>query len=338
MSFDSLRPLSQRPNRVLGLVESPAQLLNAIEWAYASGAGSAAKLVVAGPTDLTTRLQLHRLAELARADGFSVGWSEVRGNPLQRARALSSLAGLVRSAETVVLGDPYSGIAHLLLNATVGRTPRIVVVDDGTATLHYEKQWVSGVPLQRWHLTGRSLAGRVVGGRAGELLSRGSEAVSLFTAMPVQTRIPTVRNEYAWTRARFGPPELLDGIDLLGSSLAETGTIAESAYLAGVRRLVAEHGLRRYLPHRREAAAKLAAIAALGVELVRPDLPMEVYARRGPTAGELWSFPSTVLHTLPLVLADTEVRVRSLAVDADWFSAEADQVSRDFIDGIGSAP
>ncbi|OYO07336.1 hypothetical protein [Enemella evansiae] len=323
-------------SRILGLVESPAQLLNALEWAYAAGVRETARLVIAGPTDPTTRLQLHRLAELARADGFSVAWSEVRGSATQRARALAALAGLVRDADTLVLGDPYSGIAHLLLNSTrfTRGEPRIVVVDDGTATLHYEQQWVSAEPLQRWHLEGRSHLARLVGGRAHQLLGRGSEAVELFTAMPIRTRIPAVRNSYAWTRERFGPPEVLDGIDLLGSSLAETGTIAEPAYLAGVRRLVSAHGLRRYLPHRKESAAKLAAIAAMGVEIVRPDLPVEVYARRGPVARELWSFPSTVLHTLPIVLADTGVGVRPLAVAEDWFSAEADQVARGFIAGI----
>lgn len=322
--------------RTLGLVESPAQLLNALEWASFAGARDSARLVIAGPGDPITRLQLHRLAELARTDGFSVGWSEVRGTPWQRARALAALAGLVRDADTLVLGDPYSGIAHLLLNSTrlTGREPRIVVVDDGTATLHYEQQWVSAEPLQRWHLGGRSVPARLIGGRAYQLLGRGSEAVELFTAMPIRTRIPAVRNDYAWTRQRFGPPQLLDGIDLLGSSLAETGTISEAAYLAGVARLVSEHGLRRYLPHRKESAAKLARIAALGVELVRPDLPVEVYARRGPVATELWSFPSTVLHTLPLVLAGTGVSVRALEVADDWFSEQADQVARGFIAGI----
>lgn len=323
-------------SRTLGLVESPAQLLNALEWAYASGARETARLVIAGPVDPITRLQLHRLAELARGDGFSVGWSEVRGSAAQRARALGALAGLVRDADTLVLGDPYSGIAHLLLNSTrlARAEPRIVVVDDGTATLHYEQQWVSAEPLQRWHLGTRPVAARLIGGRAYQLLGRGSEAVELFTAMPIRTRIPAVRNDYAWTRERFGPPEVLGGIDLLGSSLAETGTISEPAYLAGVRRLVTEHGLRRYLPHRKESAAKLAAIAAMGVELIRPDLPVEVYARRGPVAGELWSFPSTVLHTLPIVLAGTGVQVRPLAVADDWFSADADQVARGFIANI----
>lgn len=317
---------------ILGLVESPAQLLNALEWAYAEQAD--AHLVVLGPPDPVTRLQLHRLVELASGDGFEVTWADVRMGA-DRVLAFRTLAARVRRARTVVLADPYSGVCHALLN--LARNPELVVVDDGTATLHYAKQWASGEPLQRWHLPDRGgPVTRLLAGRAQRLLGRHSGAVRLFTAMPVHQDIPLTHNEYAWTRTTFGPPELLDGIDLLGTSLVETGTISEPAYLTGVGRLIEQEGVRRYLPHRREQPAKLAAIRALGVDLVRPDLPLEIHARRGPIGRELWSFPSTVLYTLPLVLAGSPVRIRPLTIDDDWFSSDAG--SRAFITGINPGP
>ncbi|GAB3704766.1 hypothetical protein [Mariniluteicoccus flavus] len=317
--------------RTLALVDSPAQLLNAVEWAYATG--EHARIVQVGPPDPTNRLQMHRVGELARASGFSVGWCEARLSRVGQVRALGSLAPLVASADRVVLGDPYAGIAHLLLHLAP-RDVEVVVVDDGTATLHYARQWASSAPLQRWHLDTQPRLARVVSGRARKLLGDRSSRVSLFTAMPVDVDMPQRRNAYAWARSLWGPPGLLESTDLLGSSLVETGVVGGSAYLAGVRRLVADRGVARYLPHRRESRAKLAAIAALGVEIVRPDLPMELWARRGPIGRTLMSFPSTVLHTLPLVLGDAGVTLEGIGVEDAWFTDAADSVARGFVRGI----
>lgn len=318
-------------SRILGLVESPAQLLNTIEWAYAEQAD--ADLVVLGPTDPVTRFQLHRLSELARAEGFTIEWAEVRTS-WRRTRALAELAKRARTATTVVIGDPYSGIIHGLLNLT--RNPEIVVVDDGTATIRYAEQWADGSELKRWHIARRSRPAKMLGLRADRMLGDRSPSVRLFTAMPIDTEIPHTANTYAWVRQRFAAPEILSGTDLMGSSLVETGVVDLEAYLAGVVRLVREHGVARYLPHRHETQTKLARIAQVGVQILRPDLPMEAYARRGPIGRVIRSFPSTILHTLPLVLGDTGVMIEAMSVDDDWFTADARGEEKTFIHGIGS--
>lgn len=315
----------------LAFVESPAQLLNAVEWAYASGVE--ARLVVLGPPEPVTRFQLHRLSELVRRDGFAVEWVEVRDR-VRGPRLLAALGRRVRAAATVVLGDPYALYAQLLLNGVSDRA-RIVVLDDGTSTLHYADQWARGGELRRWHVARRSTSARLVGGRAARLLGNRSDRVALFTAMPLESELPATLNTYAWVRHRFPAPRVLPGTDLMGSSLVETGVVTEAAYLAGIRRLTGERAVARYLPHRHESPAKLSMIESLGVRIVRPDLPMEVYARRGPVGRSILSFPSTVVHTLPLVLGDVGVTIESLSVSDDWFSADARGEERDFVRGIG---
>ncbi|WP_432557814.1 hypothetical protein [Granulicoccus sp. GXG6511] len=315
----------------LGFVESPAQLLNAVEWAAATGID--ADLVVLGPGDPVTRFQLHRLTDLVRRDGFVVRWAEVRGKGPGAGSALARCVRAVRAADTIVLGDPYAAFAHLLLTAA-GRHLRLVVVDDGTATLRFAEQWASGAELRRWHVARRSRAHRAVGRRAERLLGRRSDRVELFSAMPLDTDLPVTPNTYAWVRDRFGPPQTLDGTDLMGTSLVETGVVAGAAYLRGIERLATRRAVARYLPHRHESPEKLATIERLGVRIVRPDLPMEVYARRGPVGRSILSFPSTVLHTLPLVLADTAVTIEPLTVEDDWFAADARGEERAFVHGI----
>ncbi|GAB3623201.1 hypothetical protein GCM10027418_12830 [Mariniluteicoccus endophyticus] len=312
----------------VALVDSPAQTLNAVEWAYATGTPT--RIVQLAPTDLRTRLQMHRVAELARAHGFTVDWVEARLSPRHQAAAVARLAPVVRAADTVVLGDPYAGLAHLLLATT--RNPRVVVVDDGTATIRYAEQWASGAPLVRWHEAAPPRLNRMVAGPAYRVLGGGSPAVSLFTAMPLTVDMPHETNAYAWARSLWGEPERLPASDLMGTSLVETGVVDENAYLAGVRRLVAGRAVGRYLPHRHESGAKLQAIEDMGVRIVRPDLPMELWARRGPIGGHVLSFPSTVLHTLPLVLGG--VAVESLSVEDAWFTENTDEGSRSFVRGI----
>ncbi|HEY1094508.1 MAG TPA: hypothetical protein VGE61_07375, partial [Glycomyces sp.] len=117
----------------LAFVESPVQLLNVLEWAHAhaNGVGAGLTLVVLSPNDPMTRGQLRRMAELAREDGHQVRWEEARGGAAAPFQTIGGLAGMLRRADRVVLGDPFSRYVQLLLTITKARD--LVVVDDGTA-------------------------------------------------------------------------------------------------------------------------------------------------------------------------------------------------------------
>jgi hypothetical protein len=149
----------------------------------------------------------------------------------------------------------------------------------------------------------------------------------VFSSLPLPSAlanlpgVSTTVNQYAWTTGRFGPPRVIDSADLVGSSLVETGVVDAEPYLRKVAELVRDHGVQRYFAHRRESADKLEVLRErTGVRVVRPSLPLELYARSGPVGRTVLSFPSTLVHTLPLVLAGTGVRVLVGEVEADWLS------------------
>ncbi|AQT74067.1 hypothetical protein [Streptomyces sp. fd1-xmd] len=308
------------------------------------------RIVVLPPTDPMSRGQLRRMAELARDEGCEVQWQEARGSRLAPLKALAALARDVRAARTVVVGDPFSRYVQLLL--TLVRAEELVVVDDGTATMEFVAQTARGERLVRWHRVG----GGTLPGRVRELAyapvssaarrrfapDRGAGAgkarrVEVFTSMPV---VPhggmTLRtNEFAWTRARFGPPRLTKGTDLVGTSLVETGIVDPDRYLDAVRSLTLEHGATRYFAHRRESPEKLRALSReTGLEIVRPDLPLELIARRGPVGRTILSFPSTVVHTLPYALTGTGVTVAVCDVDPAWLTGSASPRARSFLAGV----
>ncbi|KJY47625.1 hypothetical protein VR46_02540 [Streptomyces sp. NRRL S-444] len=388
----------------LAFVESPVQLLNVLEWAYAEAvstpggavrldgvprqpgplasrglrpspdaaaenagpenagpqdaapagtrfgdaarAASWLRIVVLPPTDPMSRGQLRRMAGLARDEGYEVAWQEARGGRLAPFKALAALARDVRAARRVVVGDPFSRYVQLLL--TLVRAEELVVVDDGTATMEFVAQTGRGERLVRWHrVGGGGLPGRVrelayapvsAGARRRFTPAAGKgRRVEVFSSMPVTVHgAMTLRvNEFAWTRSRFGPPRLTKGTDLVGTSLVETGVVDPARYLDAVRALTLEHGATRYFAHRRESAEKLRALSeATGLEIVRPDLPLELVARRGPVGRTIVSFPSTVVHTLPYALTGTGVTVAVCNVDPAWLTGSASPRARSFLAGV----
>ncbi|MFE4061329.1 hypothetical protein ACFXP3_34415, partial [Streptomyces sp. NPDC059096] len=127
-------PLSDAPAApTIAFVESPVQLLNVLEWAHLSRAGDALTVVVLSPTDPMSRGQLRRVAELARDEGFTVRWQEARGGAGAPLRTVRELAPLLRKADRVVIGDPFSRYVQLLL--ALVPTKDLTVVEHGAATV-----------------------------------------------------------------------------------------------------------------------------------------------------------------------------------------------------------
>jgi hypothetical protein len=333
----------------LAFVESPVQLLNVLEWAHARHAppareepGAQLTLVVLSPNDPMTRGQLRRMAELARDEGHQVRWEEARGGTTAPFHTITGLAPLLRRASRVVMGDPFSRYVQLLI--TITRAQDLVVVDDGTATMEFVSQLARGERLVRWHRKGgrpgpRDLIFAPVSSRARKRLTpTPGRRVEVFSSMPIDETpegVTVTANAFAWTRARFGPPRITKGADLVGTSLVETGVVDGDRYLEAVRSLARTHGATRYFAHRRESVDKLHRLsAATGLEIVRPDLPLELIARRGPIGRTILSFPSTVVHTLPLALAGTEVRVAVCDIDPAWLTENASPRAQGFLSGV----
>ncbi|WP_406172932.1 hypothetical protein [Streptomyces sp. NBC_00996] len=305
-----------------------------------SGAGLT--LVVLSPNDPMTRGQLRRMAELARDEGHQVRWEEARGGTTAPFHTIGGLAPLLRKAKRIVMGDPFSRYVQLLL--TITRARDLVVVDDGTATMEFVAQLARGERLVRWHRRGGRPGARdvifapVSASARRRLTPNDRRTVEVFSSMPIDSAPDGVRitvNDFSWTRARFGPPRITKGADLVGTSLVETGVVDPDRYLTAVRSLATTHGATRYFAHRRESTDKLHRLAVeTGLEIVRPDLPLELIARRGPIGRTILSFPSTVVHTLPLALAGTEVRVAVCDIDPTWLTEHASPRAQGFLSGV----
>jgi hypothetical protein len=323
----------------LALVESPAQLLNVLELGRVEVSLASVKIAVLAPAEGVTRTQLRAMAALARHEGHEVVWYEPRQGGAAVARIVRAMAAELGGIERLIVGDPFSGVIQVIISIT--RASEVTIIDDGTATLEFARQWISGEQLSRWHRlatpgqrrTITELArGRVASNARRQLSPKLGCHLRLFTCMPVDLpRVEVIHNDFSWVRQQAGIPQLRSGADLIGTSLVESGVVEADAYIQGVAALINRYGVDRYFAHRKESENKLAAIGQAGVEIVRPMLPLELVARRGPIGQRIISFPSTVVHTLPLVVERADVEVIVCAIPDGWYAPAATQRADDFL-------
>ena len=327
------------------LVESPAQLLNVIEWADQSGEPPGQISVnVLAPSNERSRRQLRATAVLARENGLDVVWHEPRLGGAETARTVRALTGSLLGVGRLVVGDPFSGAIQVVLS--VIRVEEVVIVDDGTATMEFARQWLAGETFSRWHHRvergdRRQLARFArdqISASVRRRLGPGSPCLlSAFSCLPVDLGdAPVVANTYTWTKRRFPAPTVKPTADLVGTSLVETGVVDIGSYLEGVALLAKRHGVDRYFAHRMESDVKLERIRMLGLQIVRPMLPLEIAARDVGIGTRVISFPSTIVHTLPLALSDTAVEIVVCDIDAKWLSAKAATGSGAFLRRVNS--
>ncbi|MFF5143048.1 hypothetical protein ACFY6U_25515 [Streptomyces sp. NPDC013157] len=242
-------------------------------------------------------------------------------------------------AGRLVVGDAFSGIIQRLL--PLSRARDIVLVDDGTATLELSRQLLAGRPLVRWHSTaGRAPAAAVRGCR--RLMPGSGRRLEVFSCLTAGLRLPpggvASSNTYSWSRQRFGPPQVRPGVDMIGTSLAETGLIDPARYVDEVASLAHQWNAERYYAHRRDSPEKLHMIAEESeMEIVRPELPLELELLRGPVTESLVSLPSTVLHSLPLVLAGTGAEITVCADVTGWLEPDTSERAVAFLEEVINA-
>ncbi len=291
-------------------VESPLQLLGAAEWAAAHG-----------PVDLAARLtpQLPETAEELIRRGVRFAEKQpYLGIPWR----------MLASHDHWLVGDGFSG--QFRLAAAVLRPRRLTFLDDGANTLAFADAVAGLAPYARPGVAERGLTMKVAPTALDHVRRRALAGASdLFTAFPLggvreaaiaEFGLASGGHAFEWLRgttpsAQFAPVGRHERI-LLGSARPVDGHLSPRDYLAWVMS-EARHGEAAYLPHRRESAEMLAAVARIpGVTVVETGVPIELALAGLDHPVEVRSLRSSALVTLPLVLRGTESVVNEARVRA----------------------
>ncbi len=310
-------PSAASPRVAGALVESPLQLLCTVE-AHAAGYGG-------------TETHVH-----VRDDVPALG------DALSAVRQLTLPEGLTfdlagrRSALTArepvwLVGDAFSGLFQA--TAPLRRPERIVLVDDGLATLELCRLLVRRDPLVRIGSPARAPRRRLGAVAAGRLRSLAADGrVTIFTALPLGPDLTTglraqgfdVRpNRFGWLTAQPADAAMPEPTIVVGSAMAADGLIDPDRYVDWIRSL-AKEGALRYLPHRRQTPELLAALAEIdGVTVDAPGAPVEIRLRGLRPGQRVLSLPSTSTILLTTIISPLGVPVTALDVPADWWTPRA---------------
>ncbi len=331
-------------SETLAFVESPVQLLNVLEWAHAQADPQRHGLtvVVLSPTDPMTRGQMRRMAELARHEGMRVRWEEARGGAGAPFQTIGGLASALRRARRDRHRRPVLAVRAAAADDHARPGPGRRRRRHGHHGVHRPAHrrratWSAG--------TGAAAAGRRATSSSGRFRRRRAAASPRRPPAPSRSSprcpwsgprgSPSPPTASAGPGPASGRPVVSRGADLVGTSLVETGVVDPDRYVEAVSALARTHGATRYFAHRRESTDKLHRLAVeTGLGDVRPDLPLELIARRGPIGRTILSFPSTVVHTLPLALAGTGVRVAVCDVNPQWLQDTASPRAQGFLSGV----
>ena len=318
-------------------VESPLQLINAIEFA----ASQEIALVIEPRANV---LQLDATIDAVRA-ALPAG-VEITA-PLADAGD-----GLFRSAAHKVVGDVFSGQFRLLVARRGVRS--LTIVDDGSATVHLAAALNGGSFSRMAQIESAAMRalGAVAKNRILAAARRGR--VSLFTAYGAEPAVAGLavrglqvdENSYHWLHSlsSAGVSPVKSRV-ILGSALVTDRQIAEDDYLAWVAAVVGTDVVRgevmhspvSYLPHRRESGALRSAVAAIpGVTVEPGSLPAELALGASPHLELVETLPSSAVVTLSAIL-DGNVTIAVTRIPDSWWLPGADPAIRRAFDQLAGA-
>lgn len=294
-------------------VESPLQLLGALEHAHAHG--TALTIVPRGGDAQLENTAAHLAARLGLDTASRVTIALDRR--LMPARVF-------RPDGRWLVGDAYSGQVQLRLDRA--EPAALTIVDDGAITRRLAEQLQAGEPLlrprppRRLVTLRRELASRTTRKLRG-LAARGRLSVTTYladddAAVTVLRELGAVVmcHRFDATR-RHGQRAIAvpaGRLIVLGSAAVADGLSEPHVELARLRDLAGEAAI-AYLPHRREPQWFLTAASRLpGVVVVPARLPIELALAGSERPLDIIAPASTAAETLPLVLRGTESVVRAL--------------------------
>ncbi|MFB7799086.1 hypothetical protein [Isoptericola sp. NPDC056134] len=298
-------------------VESPLQLLSAVE-AHAAGHAGARTRVLARADVPALTGDVDAVRALGLPPGLDV-----------------DLAPAPRRLphDVVVVGDPFAGTFQSALVRALRPPQRIIVVDDGLGILDLAHRLTSGSSLVRIGAPPGSLRfglGALAALRMRHVAEDGG--LSLCTALPLDPDlrawlrllgIDVLEHAFGWLRGRPAADAPAEPTVVLGSALAADGLLHPDRYVAWVRGVAAD-GPVRYVPHRRHDPRISALLEqAPGIEVDAPGAPVEIRLRGLRPGQRVVTLPSAAALTLSRLLVPRGVAVVPHAVPDAWWTDRA---------------
>jgi hypothetical protein len=311
--------VSETTGEVLAWVESPFQLLGALE-AHASGRLGSRLVILPRQGVAPLAATIAAVLELGLPPAVKL---------LAPGRAPRRLGGVL------AVGDAFSGEVHRLL--LFSRPREVVLLDDGRSTRRVMDALApSDVPLVRPHINPsihRGLLARFARARLKRLAGQNRLAVITALKLPTAvvaaaetTGIRVEHHSFEWLRSQPGTDVPTTDTVVLGTSLVANDLIAAGPYLDWVRTIAAD-GPITYRAHRREDDRTLEPLSRLpGVIVETGQVPVEVSLRGMTSRQRVLTLPTTAVSSMRLITP--QARIQEFAVPESWWRPDVPRAAR----------
>jgi len=283
--------------RPVALISSPLQALTLIEAVHLAIIDTPLILASSNLTlDATTTEELASVGELRTAKAITY-------------RALFATRWLV-------LGDPYSRLGQLALNAR--RCQRVLVLEDGAATYRAIEQLHTGTPMQRAgdkriKPTRRQMAAQ---NRLSRLNGPDQLTWILHRTPGIESAsVVTHRFDHLRSTAYVAHPGITRVV--AGSALSHDGHVQPATYLNWLDAVFALGGPTLFKPHRREPASSFGLAEAAGIHIDTTPEPIERLIHGMRDVVDLHTLPSTPALTCRAVRPGLTVHIAPLG---EWWN------------------
>ncbi len=310
------------------IVETPLQLLNAIEASFSLNLSNITLVIVTSPPfpkevfspilafakwkQIEFLYVVHnysplKLSFLGRAVSEQLNEYVKECRQAAKRRRFDRLAKRLVNVDTLVLGSYLSGYMRHLANKL--RPRKLYLVDDGTDTLRVsnlrrEQAVPEGIQqLPYWRKLKNLIRTSFV-----DWDTRQADSATFFTSYKL-TLIPEdtlIRNDHSFLKSMLNHSGVLSEVYFLGQPLVEDGYLQREDYLAYISRISQYYRSRTliYVTHKRESQQMIDAVRNMGLQVRTFNLPIELQILQGGIPSELASFFCSALDNCFLIFGD----------------------------------
>ena len=326
------------------IVETPLQMLNAIEASFSLNLGNTILVIITSPPfpeevfrPLLAFTKWHRIIFFHLIHHAPVFNSSILGKTiserlneylkecrqLAKRRKFDNLIKPMANVENLVIGNYLSGYMRHCANRL--RPRHLYLIDDGTDTLRVAKlRTEQEVHDDEGQLSCFRKFKNIIRASFVDWDIRQASSLTFFTSynLGLKPGDRLVRNEYSFFRSMLKQSELRNEVYFLGQPLAEDGYLYKEEYLSYISKIAQYYGGRKliYVTHKRESSQMIDAIRKMGLPVTSFRLPIEVQLLQDGMPSELASFFCSALDNCRMIFGD-KLSIKAFRIEQGKFFA-----------------
>lgn len=292
---------------------SPLQILNAIEALSLKGQNLSDTFFICFAIPNTVAYE--QIKKTAVFYGIEINFITFKKNFISKATRFGKMKKILKGHS---FGYVFISMLDVDLNiyaCNLFPLAEVCFHDEGTIILEYKKRWTDTVSIP---------VKKGFGGFMKKLLFslkevQIDEIITVFDKdlMFLSNKVKISLNNYAYIKKKLSDFKREPKIYCIGQDFYNKELPSAEVYFTEIKKIIKVYGAENivYIPHRYETKEYLLPISEMGLEIITPDLCIELYfAAQGVLPHKIVGFTSTALINLQRIYGDI-LEIESFVVD-----------------------